>query len=83
MVVITITLRMYYMKNIFSGGDIVYKSQDQEDYKTTTIRMKSKDYEALKVLAVTDHCSTNYLINRILIDYIIKNYDESDFKIFD
>lgn len=56
----------------------MYKSQDKEEYKYTTIRIKKSDYNILKEEAKKDYRSTNYLINKILIDYISneKNYLE-------
>ena len=56
----------------------MYKSQDQEEYKVTTIRIKMSDYNILKNKAAEDYRSTNYLINRILIDYI--NSELMEFK---
>ena len=48
----------------------MYKSQDNEDYKTTTIRIRKEHYNILKDHATKDYRSTNYLINKIIIDYI-------------
>ena len=48
----------------------MYKSQDNEDYKTTTIRIRKDHYNKLKDIATNDHRSTNYIINKIIIDYI-------------
>lgn len=59
----------------------MYKSQDQEEYKVTTIRIKMSDYKILKDKAAEDYRSTNYLINRILIDYINSNLIKFDFDL--
>ena len=48
----------------------MYKVQEQEEYKTTTIRIRIEHYNILKDKASEDYRSTNYLINKILIDYI-------------
>ncbi|WP_195238584.1 hypothetical protein [Romboutsia sp. 1001285H_161024_C4] len=39
-------------------------------YKTTTIRLKQTDYNILKDDAVKEERSVNYIINRILTEYI-------------
>ena len=59
----------------------MYKAQDEETYKTTTIRIKKEYYDILKSKASKDYRSTNYLINKILIDYIFKNEFSIDFDI--
>ena len=59
----------------------MYKNQEEDKYKTTTIRIKQKHYGALKEKAIKDHRSTNYLINRILIDYINIDLIEFDFDL--
>lgn len=59
----------------------MYKHKDQELYKTTTIRIRKADYDVLKDIAVKDNRSTNYLINKILIDYIA--FKDKEFSIFD
>jgi predicted transcriptional regulator len=48
----------------------LYKRQDDEEYKTTTIRIRKEYYDKLKDIAVEDHRSTNYIINKIIIAYI-------------
>ena len=48
----------------------MYKAKDQEEYKTTTIRIRKEHYNKLKDMATNDHRSTNYIINKIIIDYI-------------
>lgn len=48
----------------------MYKNQDREKYKTTTIRIQKSHYEILKDKAIKEHRSTNYVINKILIGYI-------------
>ena len=60
----------------------MYKSQDEDEYKTTTIRIKKEYYNILKENAIKDFRSTNYLINKILIDYIISEDKYSDLGIF-
>jgi predicted DNA-binding ribbon-helix-helix protein len=60
----------------------MYKAQDQEEYKTTSIRMKKSYYEILKSIAFEDKRSTNYLINKILIDYIINEEIKKEINIF-
>ncbi len=57
----------------------MYKTQDEETYKTTTIRIKKEYYDILKSKASKDFRSTNYLINKILIDYILSNEFTIDF----
>lgn len=59
----------------------MYKAQDQEEYKTTTIRIRKEYYDILKSKASKDYRSTNYLINKILIDYIINNEFKINFDI--
>lgn len=59
----------------------MYKTQDEETYKTTTIRIKKEYYDILKSKASKDYRSTNYLINKILIDYILSNEFTIDFDI--
>ena len=48
----------------------MYKAKDKEEYKTTTIRIRKDHYNKLKDIATNDHRSTNYIINKIIIDYI-------------
>ena len=48
----------------------MYKAKDEEEYKTTTIRIRKDHYKILKDKADEDHRSTNYIINKILIDHI-------------
>ena len=57
------------------------KNQEQDNYKTTTIRIKQKHYDILKDKAIEDHRSTNYLINKILIDYINIDLIKFDFDL--
>lgn len=59
----------------------MYKAKDQEEYKTTTIRIKTEHYNKLKDIATNDHRSTNYIINKILIDYINNKHIEFDFNL--
>lgn len=56
----------------------MYKSQDNQEYKVTTIRIRKDHYNILKDNASKDYRSTNYLINKIIIDYII-NMDKSSY----
>lgn len=60
----------------------MYKAQDQEEYKTTTIRIRKEHYDILKDKASEDYRSTNYLINKILIEYIISSKINFDVDIF-
>lgn len=57
----------------------MYKAIDEEEYKITTIRIRKDYYDILKKKANEDYRSTNYLINKILIDYIYKELIELDF----
>ena len=41
----------------------MYKTKDNEEYKTTTIRIRKDHYNKLKDIAINDHRSTNYIIN--------------------
>ena len=59
----------------------MYKAKDQEEYKTTTIRIKTEHYNKLKDIASNDYRSTNYIINKIIIDYIDNKYIEFDFNL--
>lgn len=61
----------------------MYKAQDQEKYKTTTIRIRKDHYDILKDKASKDYRSTNYLINKILIEYIVGLEVNLDFDIFE
>lgn len=59
----------------------MYKSQDKEKYRTTTIRIREDYYKILKDKATEDYRSTNYLINKILIDYINKELIKFEFDL--
>lgn len=59
----------------------MYKAKDEEEYKTTTIRIKKEHYNKLKDIADKDYRSTNYIINKILIDYINSQYIGFDFDL--
>ena len=59
----------------------MYKVQEQEEYKTTTIRIRKEHYNILKDKASEDYRSTNYLINKILIDYINRELIEFKFDL--
>ena len=59
----------------------MYKNQEEEVYKTTTIRIKKEYYNILKEKAIKDYRSTNYIINKILIDYLNKKELNIDFDI--
>lgn len=59
----------------------MYKSQDQEKYRTTTIRIREEHYNILKDKAIEDYRSTNYLINKILIDYINRELIKFEFDL--
>lgn len=58
----------------------MYKNQDKQKYKTTTIRIREEDYNILKDKATEDYRSTNYLINKILIDYINRELIKFEFE---
>ena len=55
----------------------MYKTKDNEEYKTTTIRIRKDHYNKLKDIADQDHRSTNYIINKILIVVFSKLKDLS------
>ena len=59
----------------------MYKAKDQEEYKTTTIRIKTEHYNKLKDIASNDYRSTNYIIYKIIIDYINNKHIEFDFNL--
>ena len=59
----------------------MYKTQDNEEYKTTTIRIRKDHYNILKDNAAKDYRSTNYLINKIIIDYINREKFNINFDI--
>ena len=59
----------------------MYKDKDKEEYKTTTIRIRTDHYNKLKDIATNDHRSTNYIINKIIIDHIDNKYIEFDFDL--
>lgn len=59
----------------------MYKAQDQEEYRTTTIRIRKEHYNKLKEMATNDYRSTNYIINKILIDYINRELIEFEFDL--
>ena len=48
----------------------MYKAKDNEEYKITTIRIRKDHYNKLKDIAIDDNRSINYVINKIIIDYI-------------
>ena len=59
----------------------LYKAKDKEEYKTTTIRIRKDHYNKLKDIAIDDNRSTNYIINKIIIDYMDTKYIEFDFNL--
>ena len=59
----------------------MYKAKDEEEYKTTTIRIRKEHYNKLKDIVDKDYRSTNYIINKILIDYINSKYIGFDFDL--
>lgn len=59
----------------------MYKTKDKEEYKTTTIRIKKEHYNKLKDMATNDYRSTNYIINKIIIDYMDTKYIDFDFDL--
>ena len=46
-------------------------SYEYNPYKVTTIRIRKTDLNILKDIAKEDNRSLNYLINKIIIEYII------------
>lgn len=52
-------------------------------YKVTTIRIRKTDLNILKQLAIQDNRSLNYLINKIIIEYIASHPDRLKENIFD
>lgn len=60
---------------------MMYKAKDKEEYKTTTIRIKKEHYNKLKDIAANDYRSINYVINKIIIDYIDNKYIEFEFDL--
>lgn len=61
----------------------MYKAHDKEEYKTTSIRIRKEHYNILKDKASKDYRSTNYIINKILIDYITSYKNITDYVNFD
>ena len=59
----------------------MYKAKDEEEYKTTTIRIRKEHYNKLKDIATNDNRSTNYIINKIIIDYMDTKYIDFDFDL--
>lgn len=59
----------------------LYKPKDEEEYKTTTIRIRKEHYNKLKDIAANDCRSTNYIINKILIDYIDRESIKFEFDL--
>lgn len=59
----------------------MYKAKDKEEYKTTTIRIRKEHYNKLKDIATNDNRSTNYIINKIIIDYMDTKYIDFDFDL--
>lgn len=59
----------------------MYKAKDKEEYKTTTIRIRKEHYNKLKDMATNDNRSTNYIINKIIIDYMDTKYIDFDFDL--
>ena len=59
----------------------MYKAKDEEEYKTTTIRIRKEHYNKLKDMATNDNRSTNYIINKIIIDYMDTKYIDFDFDL--
>ena len=52
-------------------------------YKVTTIRIRKTDLNILKDIAKEDNRSLNYLINKIIIEYIISHPDRVKENILD
>ena len=59
----------------------MYKAKDKEEYKTTTVRIRKDHYNKLKDMATNDHRSTNYIINKIIIDYINRESIKFEFDL--
>ena len=59
----------------------MYKAKDKEEYKTTTVRIRKDHYNKLKDIATNDHRSTNYIINKIIIDYINRESIKFEFDL--
>ena len=59
----------------------MYKAKDKEEYKTTTIRIRKDHYNKLKDMATNDYRSTNYIINKIIIDYINRESIKFEFDL--
>ena len=52
-------------------------------YKVTTIRIRKTDLNILKDIAKEDNRSLNYLINKIIVEYITSNPDRANKNIID
>ena len=50
-------------------------------YKVTTIRIRKTDLNILKDIAKEDNRSLNYLINKIIIEYITSHPDKTNSSI--
>lgn len=48
----------------------MYKHKDDEEYVTTTIRVRKEDLENLRAIAKEDRRSLNYMVNKLIIDYL-------------
>ena len=59
----------------------MYKAKDKEEYKTTTVRIRKDHYNKLKDIADKDYRSTNYIINKIIIDYINRESIKFEFDL--
>lgn len=59
----------------------MYKPMDQMKYKTTTIRIREEHYNILKDAARKDHRSTNYIIAKIITEYINRELIEFEFDL--
>lgn len=56
---------------------------EYDPYKVTTIRVKKTDLNILKDIAKEDNRSLNYIINKIIIEYIINNHNQTNKDIDD
>ena len=48
---------------------------EYDPYKVTTIRIRKTDFNILKDIAKEDNRSINYIINKIIIEYITSHPD--------
>ena len=56
---------------------------EYDPYKVTTIRIRKTDFNILKDIAKEDNRSINYIINKIIIEYITSHPDRVKEAIID